>query len=101
MLQRKQILKENFEKLQNLSELLNILFPKLYEVQLEHRKRKEKLQDKQKKLFADKTLSEDEQSVLLSELEMKNKEMDNSYNSTYFSLQGQIKVFKKSKIIAE
>lgn len=91
-LQTKQAMNENYEKLHKLNGFLNILFFKLYDVQLEHRKNKQKLKEEKRKVLSNRSLSKDGKSANLSEIERKFNELNSSYNSTYLSLQGQIKV---------
>lgn len=95
MEQKKQIITVNLQKLHHLEFLLNILFSKFYEVQLEYRKDEEVLQRKQNQLFANGNLPKDDESACLSEIKRKREELKNSYNSAYLSLQGQIRVIFK------
>lgn len=94
LLQKKQAMNENYEKLHKLNGFLNILFYKLYEVQWEHRKNKQDLKMGKSRVLANESLSKDGKSAILSEIERKYNELNNTYNSTYLSLQGQIKVKK-------
>lgn len=83
---------EGFDQLQKLNVFLNILSNKLYEVQLEHRKNTQELLIEKNKVLSNESLCKDDQSAKLSEIERKLNELNNSYNSTFLSLQGQIKV---------
>lgn len=92
LLQRKQNLIENYEKLNKLNVYLNMLVYKLYEEQLEYRKAKQELQMEEEKAISNKNISKDHQSAMWSEIERKRFDLNNSFNSTFLSLQGQIKV---------
>lgn len=95
MLQLKEITSTNLKELEKLNVLLNILLYKLYEVQLDHRKSVEQLQIAKNKLLLNKKMCEDDKSVLLSDIDRKHRELNETYNLTYLSLQGQIDVFIK------
>lgn len=94
LLQRKQAMNENYEKLHKLNGFLNLLFYKLYEVQWEHRKNKRDLKVEKSRVLSNENLSKDGKSATLSEIERIYNEINTTYNSTYLSLQGQIKVTK-------
>lgn len=83
----------NLRELEELNGLITILMYELYAIQQDHRKSVRMLQEKRNSLLAErKNLSEDDLNALLSELETRDKFLKDSYNSTYLSLLGQIKV---------
>lgn len=95
MLQLKEITATNLKELEKLNVLVNILLYKLYEVQLDHRKSVERLHKERSKLLLNTNMTKDDLSVLLSDIDRKQRELNDTYNLTYLSLQGQIDVFIK------